>query len=148
MIPQGSAAGRERGLPPAGVPQPVPNVAGFQQLGVGRGRGQLPTVVPYGPPQPGNSQPVVIGRGQRPPAAGYLQQSGAGRGGSQPPAGSPYSSPQTANAQTLTVGRGRGNVPGAAVPTQFQPGAGQPGNAQRQQHVATPEQRITLDEGT
>jgi hypothetical protein len=151
MIPQSSAAGREQGLPTAGVPQPLPSVASPQQLGVGRGRGQLSMVVPYRPPQPGNTQAVVIGHCQPPPlllAAGYSQQSGAGRGGSRPLAGSSYPSPQTSNAQTLTVGRGRGNVPGTACPTQLQPGAGQPGNAQRQQHIATPEQRITLDEGT
>jgi hypothetical protein len=149
-IPQGSAAGSARGLPGTGVPQSLPTVAGSQQLSVGRGRGQLPAGIPYGSPQPGNTQAVGIGRGQPPPAAGHSQQTGAGRGRGQPPAGGPYPPPQPTNTQVLTGGRGRGNVPGAALPAQQHPGAGQPGNAQRQQVITltTPEQSLTLNEGT
>jgi hypothetical protein len=155
--PQESTAGRERGLPGAGVPQPLPAIANSQQRDIARGPGQLPAGIPYGPPQPGNTQAMVAGHAravpgsvgsQPPPPAGYAQQPGVGRENEQLPASglSPASPP--ARTRVLVVGQGRGNALGASAPTQQQPSAIQPGNAQLQQLIATPEQRMTLNAGT
>jgi hypothetical protein len=113
--------------------------------------------VPHVPPQPGHTQAVVIGGGrtfsgivdsQPPPTAGYAQHPSTGRGRGHISAGGPSSSPQIANTQIWTAGRGRGNVPGAVPPKQLQHGASQLSSGQRQQLIATPEQRLSLNEGT
>jgi hypothetical protein len=150
--PQGLAAGRGRGLPGTGVPQPPPTVTSTQLPGIGRGYDQLPASVPYAPPQPGSTKVLVVGLGrggpQSPPPAGYAQQSGGGRGGGQPTAGGLYSLPQPANTQLAAVGHRSGNAAGAALPTQQQAAGSQSGDPRRQKLIATPEQCETLDQGT
>jgi hypothetical protein len=143
---------RGRGLPGTGVPQPPPAVTSTQLPGIGRGRNQSPASVPYTPPQPGNTQVLVVGRGrggsQPPPPVGNAQQSGTGRGRGRLTAGGLYSPPQPANTRLAAVGHGRGNAASATLPTQQQAGVSQSGDSQRQELIATPEQRLTLDEGT